>query len=182
MTSKLQAIILVVFAVAIFFAGYYVRGPEIIRGDIEYVEVSVPVDSSAIISAAIEGLEPVVITTEDTTLIGRARRQVAQLQAIIDSLGQFNQVSIPSISADTTVTWSGVDEKTSAKWSVSVRDSLVVIPLLGEVRQHFSLDLDLEFNGVDTLVIREDIFPTMKDLLYIAGGTGIVMYILGSKR
>lgn len=129
------------------------------------VEVPFSVDSSAIISNARQGFVPYDPKTEQGTneILGNAQAEIDKLQSIINSFssmadgdsvgGDSIRLLLPTIESDTTVTWSGVDSLTGTGWKVAVRDSMVVVPLLSEVRHNYSLALDFTFTEADTVFI-----------------------------
>jgi len=129
------------------------------------VEVPFPVDSSAIISKATEGMVPYESQNHNETseILGKANAEIIKLQTFIDSLramaandssgGGGIDILLPSLGKDTTVVWTGTDSSSMTDWSVSVRDSTTIIPLLGEIRSYYSMDMNIQFKEQDAMYV-----------------------------
>jgi len=128
--------------------------------------LTVKADTAAIIQAATAGMVPYDAEgeREKQEALDRARRKLARLNAWLDSLTRADTLGardtltdsplhFPSLTADTVVTWSGEDTLRRTKWNAELQHDQVVIPLLGQIRNSYTLNLDFYYPPAETTYV-----------------------------
>lgn len=160
-------VILIIIILASEWDGYH-RAKSKYENQIsrDTLTVEIQADTAAIIQNATAGMvkyDPESEQQRDRAL-AKAREEVARLNAWLDSLsGTGNLDSIlsdtlspilfPSLESDTLITWSGEDSTSGLGWSAALDHSLVVIPLLSEIRNSYHLDIEFYYPPAETTYI-----------------------------
>ena len=128
--------------------------------------ILVQIDTLDIIQRATAGMVPYDPSSgkERSAALDQASKEVARLNAWLDSLtGSLDSADIhgdsippilfPSLEADSLLTWSGSDSLSGATWSADLDHSQVIIPLLGQVRNSYSLQMEFHYPPAGTTYI-----------------------------